>query len=131
MVRVKATSEKDLKVLAYLIQDAILPIGDFAYFPEDKKVMFAMNRFCWEDEKAKIRSNSILSIYNVNCMKIQNINILNRAQKLYILDMYIDGEFLYIVFSSNKKIKIGFSELWMTLRDTGETWPTDIIPKHN
>lgn len=130
MINLKADTEEDLKVIAALLQDAILPIGDFAYFKAEKKVMFAVNRYCWENEQEKQRVNAVLTFLNVDKIQTQNIDITDRKQALYFLDISKEEGGVVIHFSDNKKMKLEVSEMSVKLVDTGEIWTVESTPNH-
>ena len=46
--RLSARSVEDLAVVAALLQDAIVPVGDMAYLADEKSFVLALNRFRWE-----------------------------------------------------------------------------------
>jgi hypothetical protein len=130
MIKLKANNVEDLKVIASLVQDAILPIGDFAYFKADQKIMFALNRYCWENESEKSRGNSLLTILNVDSIHIKNIDLTDRTQSLYLLDLSEEDGALVVSFADNKMMKIQADSLSVSLVDTGEIWSVDKTPSH-
>ncbi len=130
MINLKAKTDEDLKVIASLVQDAILPIGDFAYMKADNKVMFAINRYCWENEEIKQRGNAVLQILNVKSIQTKNIDITDRKQFLYILDISLEEGDVLLSFADNKSMKISTDELLVTLSDTDKCWEVEKTPKH-
>ena len=130
MIKLKANNSEDLKVIATFVQDAILPIGDFAYFKQDKKIMFAINRYCWENESEKTRANSVLTILNVEKIQTKNIDITDRKQVLYILDILEEKGGLNVVFANDKFIKVNSDNIAVSLVDVDEPWSVDQSPEH-
>ncbi|MCV6599493.1 MAG: DUF2948 family protein [Alphaproteobacteria bacterium] len=130
MIKLKAKTKEDLKVIASLIQDAILPIGDFAYIKQENKVMFALNRYCWEVNDKKQRSNSVFSILNANAMQTKNIDITDRKQKLSLLDICFENGYIIIIFSDNKKLRISVSDIEISLVDVDDPWGVEETPNH-
>lgn len=130
MIKLKAKTTEDLKVIASLVQDAILPIGDFAYIKQENKVMFALNRYCWEVDGKKQRTNSVLSVLNASAIQTKNIDITDRKQKLSILDIYFESDYITIIFSDNKKARIPVSSIELTLVDVDESWGVETTPSH-
>ena len=48
LLKLAATDENDLAVVSGALQDAIVPIGDISFQPDDRRFVFVANRFCWE-----------------------------------------------------------------------------------
>ena len=70
MIKLKANNVEDLKVIASLVQDAILPIGDFAYFKADQKYLWssiteyegirnASYRYDWKSSTSYFKKNKL------------------------------------------------------------------------
>ncbi|TRW98178.1 DUF2948 family protein [Paracoccus sp. M683] len=51
----KAEDEADLKIIAALAQDAILPANEISYDPRKRQLALLINRFRWEDVDAARR----------------------------------------------------------------------------
>ena len=130
MIKLKSDNSEDLKMIATLVQDAILPIGDFAYFKQDNKIMFALNRYCWENDAEKSRVNSVLTILNVDKIQTKNIDITDRKQVLYILDILEEKGGIKVIFASDKFMKIDSIKLAVSLIDVDEPWSVDKFPEH-
>ena len=47
-LKLRAEDVDDLAVISACLQDALIPVGDIAYLPQDKSFLFAANRFRWE-----------------------------------------------------------------------------------
>ncbi|WP_395459320.1 DUF2948 family protein [Azospirillum melinis] len=47
-IRLRAEDEEDLKVVSACLQDAILPVGDMCFQPDEKRFVMVVNRFRWE-----------------------------------------------------------------------------------
>ena len=49
-LKLRAVDAEDLRVLAAVLQDALVPLGDIAYQKRQKRVVLVANRFLWEDQ---------------------------------------------------------------------------------
>ena len=57
--RLSARTVEDLAVVAALLQDAIVPLGDMAFLAEERSFVLALNRFRWEaDDGAPARERT-------------------------------------------------------------------------
>ena len=130
MIKLKANNSEDLKVVASLVQDSILPIGDFAYFKAEKKVMFALNRYCWENETDKKRCNAVLTVLNVDSVQTKNIDVTDRKQSLYVLDISEGEGEVVIAFADNKSMKFSTESLDLSLVDVDDCWVVETTPSH-
>ena len=47
-LKLYAKDEEDLAVIAAVAQDALVPIGEMAFLPAEKRFVLALNRFRWD-----------------------------------------------------------------------------------
>ncbi len=47
-LKLRAEDEEDLAVVSTILQDALVPVGEMAYLPEEKRFVLVANRFKWE-----------------------------------------------------------------------------------
>ncbi len=78
-LKLLATSNEDLKVIAAHLQDAIISTSDIANLKKNRIVLMELNRFMWEDvEKGVFRKNkrirTILKFDNVINVYSKNIS---------------------------------------------------------
>ena len=78
-LKLLATSEEDLRVIAAHLQDAIVSIKDIASLKKNRIFLIQLNRFMWEDvEKGVFRRNkrvrTVLKFDNVISVSSKNIN---------------------------------------------------------
>ena len=140
-LKLLATSEKDLRVIAAHLQDAIVSLKDVANLRKNRIFLIQLNRFMWEDvEKGVFRKNkrirTILKFDNVLSVLSQNININN---KNFFLDFLTIESILLsdksyeikLIFSGDVVIKIKAEVVDVTLDDQGSPWESKMTPKHN
>ena len=51
-LRIRARDDEDLGVVAAVLQDALIPLGDMTYQKSQRRFVLVANRFMWEDEAA-------------------------------------------------------------------------------
>ena len=140
-LKLLATSDKDLRVIAAHLQDAIVSLKDIANLKKNRIFLIQLNRFMWEDvEKGVFRKNkrirTILKFDNVVSVLSQNIN---RNNKNFFLDfLTIESSLLpdksyeiKLIFSGDAIIKIKAEVIDVVLDDQGSPWESKTTPKHN
>ena len=139
-LKLLATSDKDLRVIAAHLQDSIVSAKDVANLKKNRIFLMQLNRFMWEDvEKGVFRKNkrirTILKFDNVTDISSKNINQndgLNFLDFLTIecLLMHDKSYEIKLIFSGNSVIKINSEVIDVTLDDQGAPWESKIKPKH-
>jgi hypothetical protein len=123
--RLSARSVEDLAVLAALLQDAIVPLGDMAYIAGDRTFVLALNRFRWEAGEGaatRERIHAGLRFDAVQRVRYRGIRRADRRQFLSLLTIsYDDGVGM---------IRLEVEELRCALEDFDEPWPTPSTPSH-
>jgi len=140
-LKLLATSDKDLRVIAAYLQDAIVSIKDITSLKKNRIFLIQLNRFMWEDvEKGVFRKNkrirTVLKFDNVISVLSKNINLKNDK---YFLDfLTIESSLLpdksyeiKLIFSGDSVIKIKAEVIDVILDDQGFPWESKTIPKHN
>ena len=140
-IKLLASSDKDLRVIAAHLQDALVSIKDIANLKKNRIFLIQLNRFMWEDvEKGIFRKNkrvrTILKFDNVTSILSKNININDEKQFLDFLtiesNLLPDKSYeLNLIFSGNAIIKINAEVIDVTLDDQGSPWESKTEPKHN
>jgi hypothetical protein len=140
-LKLLATSEKDLRVIAAHLQDSIVLSKDIANLKKNRIFLIQLNRFMWEDvEKGVFRKNkrirTVLKFDNVISVLSKNINVKNYEQFLDFLtiESTIRSDKSYeikLIFSGGAIIKISAEVIDVTLDDQGSPWESKTAPKHN
>ena len=140
-LKLLATSEEDLKVIAAHLQDAIVAIQETANLKKNRIFLIQLNRFMWEDvEKGIFRKNkrirTILKFDNIISVSSKNIN--TRDKKNFLDFLTIESNLLpdksyeiKLVFSGDCVIKIKAEVIDATLDDQGSPWESKTQPKHD
>jgi hypothetical protein len=140
-LKLLATSDEDLRVIAAHLQDSILSPQDIANLKKNKIFLIQLNRFMWEDvEKGVFRKNkrirTVLKFDNVISILSKNINIEDNKSFLDFLTiesiLLPDKNYeIKLIFAGNSAIKIKAEVIDVTLDDQGSPWETKTQPKHN
>jgi len=139
-LKLLASSDKDLRVIAAHLQDAIVSIKDIANLKKNRIFLIQLNRFMWEDvEKGVFRKNkrirTVIKFDNVINVSSKNINI--NHDKLFLDFLTIESNLLpdnsyevNLIFSGDIIIKINAEVIDVTLDDQGSPWESKTEPKH-
>ena len=140
-LKLLATSDDDLRVIAAHLQDAIVSVKDIASLKKNRIFLIQLNRFMWEDvEKGVFRKNkrirTILKFDNVTSVLAKNINI--NDNKIFLDFLTIESNLLpdksyeiKLIFSGDSVIKIKAEVIDVSLDDQGVPWETKAQPKHD
>ena len=140
-LKLLATSDDDLRVIAAHLQDAIVSVKDIANLKNNRIFLIQLNRFMWEDvEKGVFRKNkrirTVLKFDNVMSVFSKNINIKNDKNFLDFLtiesSLLPDKSYeIKLIFSGDSVIKIKAEVIDVTLDDQGSPWESKTQPKHD
>ena len=140
-LKLSATSDEDLRVIAAHLQDSIVSVNDIANLKKNRIFLIQLNRFMWEDvEKGVFRKNkrirTVLKFENVLSVSSRNINPKDKERFLDFLTMESnilqDKTYeINLIFSGDVVIKIRAEVIEITLDDQGSPWETKNKPKHN
>ena len=140
-LKLLATSDEDLRVIAAHLQDAIVSVQDIASLKKNRIFLIQLNRFMWEDvEKGVFRKNkrirTMLKFDNVTSVLSKNIN--SKDSKNFLDFLTIESNLLSdtsheikLIFSGDSVIKIKAEVIDVTLDAHGSPWDTKAQPKHD
>lgn len=90
----RAETAEDVPVLAALLQDAVMSMGDMSWRPKSRELAFLLNRFRWEDKataeasgRPYERVRAVLVVGGVTHVASQAIDRADRDQVLSVLDI--------------------------------------------
>ena len=141
ILKLKANSEDDLRVISAHLQDSITQVKNIAHLKKNRIFLVQFNRFMWEDvEKGVFRKNkriqSILKFENVIKVFSKNLNQknINRFLDFLAIETKILSDKSYEVklyFAGDIMIKIQPEVIECSLEDQGEPCDTKNKPKHD
>lgn len=132
--RLSVRSVEDLAVIAALLQDAIVPLGDMAYIADERSFVMALNRFRWEASEGvptRERIHSGLRFDTVERVRYRGIRRTDRSRFLSLLTISCDDGVVVLHFSGGGMIRLEVDDLRCALEDFGEPWPTPSTPSHD
>jgi len=145
LIRLRAEDDEDLKIVSACLQDAILPIGDMGFLPDEKRFVMVVNRFRWEsadqprpgpkaddDGEAPFeRVHCGVRVEGVTGVKLRGIDVKNRGQILELLSLEtVEGGGIALHFAGGGCVRLDGGGWRLLLEDLGEPWPTGCKPCH-
>jgi len=140
-LKLLATSDEDLRIVAAHLQDAIVLTKDIASLKKNRIFLIQLNRFMWEDiEKGILRKNkrirTVLKFDNVIGVLSKNINTIENKSFLDFLtiesNLLPDKSYeIKLIFSGDAVIKIKAEVIDVALDDQGSPWESKNQPKHD
>jgi len=135
-LKLQAKDSEDLQVISAILQDAIAPVVDMIYRPEEKDFIMVVNRFCHESKGdpmfgCRERIRCAVHVRGVSSVQLQDIDQNRKDEMLELLAVMPEGEKLEFVFSGGAKIRLNLTNWSLLLEDFGEPWPATCEPCHD
>jgi hypothetical protein len=137
-LRLKAEDAEDLRIIAALVQDAVLPVTEIAWQPRRRRFAMLLNRVRWEDRgHGGERVQSLLVFDGVLKVAGQGIDRRDRDLVLSLLDIAFqpgqDGAGrVELVLAGDGALALEVECLDATLRDVTRPYrpPSGRLPDH-
>ena len=134
-LRLLARDEEDLEVISAILQDALIPVSEMAYLPEERRFALVANRFRWEPPYNRPRDNferrhTGLSIGGVSAVRRRGFSPGDPDRILALLALRRVAGALQLDFAGGASIQLETAEILCHLDDLSEPWPTRWQPRH-
>ena len=140
-LRLKAVDADDLAVIAACLQDALIPLSEMVYLPDERRFLAAFTRFrreCLADPECcdgLTQCQSVLTFNGVECVKHHGIDPRFGAVRLEFLTMVAepgaDGlTTVVMIFAGDMALQLRMRGIAATLCDFGEACPASAAPRH-
>jgi hypothetical protein len=150
-LKIIARDAEDLAVVSACLQDALIPLNEMRYLPQERRFIMVANRFRWEraaqgseepapgtdapfesdeDFGARQRTNAGICIDRVLAVRSRNIDRSRPDEFLSVLSVRLDGNKLIFLFAGGGVIQVEIEALALYLSDLGKAWPTQWQPDH-
>lgn len=134
-LKLKAKDAEDVQIISAVLQDAIAPICDMAYRPEEKDFIIVVQRFCREPKADSLpcfeRVRCAVHVRGVENVQTHNVDLTKRDTMLDLLAVLPENKALQFIFAGGGKIRVQLSNWSIALEDFGEPWPTTHAPCHD
>jgi hypothetical protein len=140
-LRLKAVDADDLSVMAACLQDALIPLSEMVYLPDERRFLAAFTRFrreCLADPsccEGITQCQSVLTFDGVEGVKHHGIDRRFGGVKLEFLTMLAEpGEdglvTVFLIFAGDMALQLRVRGIAASLCDFGEPWPASAAPRH-
>ncbi len=141
-LKLRAEDAEDLAVLSACVQDALVPLSDMAYLPDENRFVFVANRFRWEakgDARRTHFERVLCGVCFENVVGVRRRGIAEDRRSgflnLLAMDLAEDngdcgGPVIQLTFAGVAAIRLETRGLLCHLEDLGESWPTRWRPSH-
>ena len=140
-LRLKAVDADDLAVIAACLQDALIPLSEMVYLPDERRFLAAFTRCrreCLADPECcdgLTQCQSVLTFNGVECVRHHGIDPRFGAVKLEFLTMVAepgaDGvTTVVLIFAGDMALQLRMRGIAATLCDFGEACLASAAPRH-
>ena len=150
-LKLRARDAADLETIAAIVQDALVPLADMQYLPEERRFALMLNRFRWESApkdlpeptaiegdaayadapgKGLERVHAALVFDRVRRVQRRGLAEAAKGGMLSVLTLGFVGRQLVISFAGGAAVSLEVDQLSCHLEDLGEAWPTVWRPRH-
>ena len=137
-LKLRAEDAEDLAVVSACLQDALVPVRDLAYVPEDRTFLLVANRFRWEnglnpapDEPAYERTLCGITFSEVAAVSYNGFRRTEDSRILSLLAIRPEDGAVHLEFSGGATIRLEVARILCLATDLGEPWPTQWQPRHD
>jgi hypothetical protein len=139
-LKIIARDAEDLTVVSACLQDALIPLNEMRYLPQERRFIMVANRFRWErasEGKATAQNPAVDATFDSDqdFGELQRVNTgicIDRvlAVRSRGIDQSKPDEFLSLLFAGGGTIQVDIEALALYMRDLGTAWPTQWQPEH-
>jgi hypothetical protein len=136
--KLRAEDAEDLLVISACLQDALVPVRDLAYIPEEGTFLFVANRFRWENgvrpapgEAGLERTLCGIAFSEVTAVSYSGFRRSENGRILSLLAIRAENSKVHLEFSGGAAIRLEVACILCHAKDIGEPWPTSWQPRHD
>ena len=136
-LKLKAKDAEDVQIISAVLQDAIAPILDMTYRPEDKNFIMVVHRLRREADGTPCeRICCAVNLRGAESVQTYGIDLNRRDQMFELLALMQEGTTLHFIFAGDAQIRIQLGsppqDNWSILiEDFGDPWPASCNPCHD
>ncbi|MDR3448302.1 MAG: DUF2948 family protein [Alphaproteobacteria bacterium] len=133
MLKLRAKDAEDLQVISAVLQDAIVPVCDLAFEPDNQRFVMATQRLrrADDDKQPCERICCAVNLRGVTGAETHGIDLKNREQILELLAIMLEKDRLTFVFAGDARIRLALGDWVLLIEDFGEAWPALCNPCHD
>jgi hypothetical protein len=138
VLKLRAEDAEDLLLISACLQDALVPVRDLAYIPEQCAFLFVANRFRWENrtrsapgEAGFERTLCGITFSEVAAVSYSGFRRSENGRILSLLAIRAENSEVHLEFSGGATIRLEVARILCHAKDIGEPWPTPWQPRHD
>ena len=138
LLKLRAEDAEDLLVISACLQDALVPVRDLAYIPEERTFLLIANRFRWENgvrpapgEAGLERTLCGITFSEVTAVSYSGFRRSENGRILSLLAIRTENSKVHLEFSGGAAIRLEVACILCHAKDVGEPWPTPWQPRHD
>jgi len=138
LLKLRAEDTEDLLVISACLQDALVPVRDLAYIPEERTFLLIANRFRWENgvrpapgEAGLERTLCGITFSEVTAVSYSGFRRSENGRILSLLAIRAETGKVHLEFSGGAAIRLEVACILCHAKDVGEPWPTPWQPRHD
>ncbi len=131
-LKLRAEDGDDLAVIASCLQDALVPVGDLTFLPDERQFVGVLNRFCWEcdSDTGHRRVLCGLRFDAVRNVKTRGVRRRDAGRLLQLLTIEPSEQAITLVFAEDVAYRLEVARVGCFLEDLVKPWPTPWRPRH-
>jgi hypothetical protein len=134
-LKLRAEDPEDLAVISAFLQDALVPVADMVFLPDERRFVLVANRFMWErpplDKKGRCeRTLTGIAFDGVTAVRVRGFERSDGDRILQVLAVRAVPGSIIVEFSGDDAMRLESGQILCHLEDIGEPWPTPWRPRH-
>ena len=136
-LRLRAETAADYDVIAACLQDALMPLSEMAYLPDEKRFVAVFDRFMWEhcapttNRRPPFTVQTALRVEGVTATRLRNIDQSKPEVLLELLTIVPEPGALSLMFAGGGAIRLEGEALVCVVEDLSEPNPAPLTPSHD
>jgi hypothetical protein len=134
-LKLRAEDEEDLAVISAFLQDALVPVAEMIFLPDEQRFVLVANRFMWErpplGKKGHFeRTLTGIAFDGVKAVRVRGFERTESDRILQVLAVRAVPGSVIFEFSGDDAMRLETDRILCHLEDIGEPWPTPWRPRH-
>jgi Protein of unknown function (DUF2948) len=148
-LKLRGEDEEDLRTISAILQDALVPVAEMTFIPEQRRFVLVANRFRWEAAPDPIlaaaaadqaQNAAVSPIFErvltgicfegVSTVRLKNIDRRRGSRILELLQIGWEPGGIMLMFAGDSAILLETPSINCRLDDICEPWPTPFRPHH-
>jgi len=134
-LKLRAEDEEDLAVVSAFLQDALVPVAEMVFLPDEQRFVLVANRFMWEREPVYKKGHcertlTGIAFDGVTAVQVRGFERSDGDRILEVLAVRATAGAIIFEFSGADAMRLEVGRILCHLEDIGEPWPTPWRPRH-